>query len=173
MHNVLAAAVSQDGTSFFYSNPLQLRADHRDEEGAPTHRLPWYSCACCPPNLARLHASLPGYAAAIDDEGLRLVLLGTTLIDLPASGRLKVESDYPRDGRVRLTAHGTADGLTVRLPVPQWVPAEKVLEVAVCDGDAARSVEIRSADGWWPIRVEEGELRRGRGAPQREGARRG
>ena len=156
VHNVLAAAVGQDGASFFYSNPLQLRADHRDEENAPTHRLPWYSCACCPPNLARIHSSLPAYAAAADDEGVRIVLLGTARIELPSGGRLEVESDYPCDGRGRMTALGTEDCLTVRLPVPQWVPAAETLAVVAVDGDAARMIRVMPEAGWWPIRVEEG-----------------
>lgn len=73
LYNGIAAGTALDGTAFFYSNPLQLRTGHDgDDEDAPGQRLPWYTCACCPPNLARLMASLHTYAATGDAEGLQL-----------------------------------------------------------------------------------------------------
>ena len=52
---------SLDGTHFFYANPLQRRTDTTARTRTRRRaRCPWYSCACCPPNLARLVASLPG-----------------------------------------------------------------------------------------------------------------
>ncbi|WP_303323801.1 glycoside hydrolase family 127 protein [Actinomyces radicidentis] len=154
VHNILDAAVGLDGTSFFYSNPLQLRGDHRDEEGAPTHRLPWYSCACCLPNLARLHASLPAYAAAEDSEGIRVVLLGNAGIRLSSGGRLDIETGYPLDGRVRLRVPAVPEGLTIRLCAPEWA-AEQTLcaHVALADGDT-RDLRVAAQDGWWPVRVD-------------------
>ncbi len=62
-----------DGKSFFYSNPLQVRADHEaSDEEESGRRLPWYRCACCPPNLMRAFASLPHYIAQRTDAGLQL-----------------------------------------------------------------------------------------------------
>lgn len=49
IYNGLGAAVALDGRSFFYSNPLQVRADHEaSDEEESGRRLPWYRCACCP-----------------------------------------------------------------------------------------------------------------------------
>ena len=56
LYNGVLAGVSQDGTRFFYVNPLESRGTH--------HRSPWFGCACCPPNVARTLASLGGYAYA-------------------------------------------------------------------------------------------------------------
>jgi hypothetical protein len=65
LYNGIAAATSCSGRQFFYSNPLQLRTGHDGTtEDAPSERLGWYSCACCPPNLARLIASLQGRVVA-------------------------------------------------------------------------------------------------------------
>ncbi|MBT8226681.1 MAG: glycoside hydrolase family 127 protein, partial [Dactylosporangium sp.] len=61
LYNGIAGATATDGRHFFYSNPLQLRTGHDgSDEDAPSVRLPSYSCFCCPPNLARLMASIQG-----------------------------------------------------------------------------------------------------------------
>ena len=66
LYNAIAASTA-DGKAFFYSTPLQRRTGHDGGgENAPGHRLDWYDCACCPPNLARLMASLHTYAATGD-----------------------------------------------------------------------------------------------------------
>ncbi|TDU87208.1 hypothetical protein EV138_0726 [Kribbella voronezhensis] len=115
--NAIAASIAHNGTAFFYSNPLQLRTGHDgSSEDAPSERLPWYDCACCPPNLARLYASLHGYAATSDATGLQLHLVaaGTfTAENLTAV----VETGYPWDGDVMVTVRGRGE-LAVR--VPAW-----------------------------------------------------
>jgi uncharacterized protein len=62
LYNAIAVATAVDGCHFFYSNPLHLRAGHDgSHEDAASERLSWYACSCCPPNLARLIASLHHY----------------------------------------------------------------------------------------------------------------
>ena len=64
LYNAIASGTSLAGDRFFYSNPLQLRDGHDGgDEDMPSERLEWYRCPCCPPNLARLVASLNGYVA--------------------------------------------------------------------------------------------------------------
>lgn len=64
MYNGFASATATGGTRFFYVNPLQRRADHfeKDDRG---RRREWFSCACCPPNIMRLTASLRHYLATV------------------------------------------------------------------------------------------------------------
>jgi DUF1680 family protein len=119
LHNGIAGSIALDGRAFFYSNPLQLRTGHDgSHEDAPSQRLPWYSCACCPPNLARLMASLHTYAATGDESGLQLHLYGQgTVAAGPYS--LEVTTDYPWDERITVTV--TAPGSwTLSLRVPTW-----------------------------------------------------
>ena len=115
--NAIAASTAHNGTAFFYSNPLQLRTGHDGSgEDAPSERLPWYDCACCPPNLARLYASLQGYAATSDPTGLQLHLIASGTFaaeDLTAV----VETGYPWDGDVMVTVRGRGE-LAIR--VPAW-----------------------------------------------------
>lgn len=123
--NAVAASVSADGRAFFYSNPLHLRAGHREEENAPSRRTPWYSCACCPPNIARLVASLQAYVATATDAALRVQLYAAAEIDLPAhlgTGTVRVDTAYPADGHVRVEVDGELTG-RLELRVPAWAPA--------------------------------------------------
>lgn len=122
VYNAIAASVSADGCAFFYSNPLHLREGHREEENAPTQRTPWYSCACCPPNIARLVASLHTYLATTTDEALRVHLYSTASVDVPAhlgSGVVRTDTAYPADGRVLVTVDGELTG-RLELRVPGW-----------------------------------------------------
>ena len=54
----------EDGSEFFYVNPLASRGNH--------HRQPWYGCACCPTNVVRFIASLGQYVygAMADGDGV-------------------------------------------------------------------------------------------------------
>ena len=61
LYNGFLAGIGLDGTSFFYENPLQVRA--------PMARSPWNDCACCPPNGMRLLASLEHYFVTTTDQG--------------------------------------------------------------------------------------------------------
>jgi DUF1680 family protein len=129
LYNAIAGSTALDGTHFFYSNPLHLRTGHDgSHEDAPSQRLSWYSCACCPPNLARLVASLSGYAVTTDHSGLRVHLyaagdLYTTVDGSPV--HVAISTEYPWDGRVELTV--TTDALiSLALRIPSWCPVADV-----------------------------------------------
>jgi DUF1680 family protein len=127
LYNGVAVGLARSGTEFFYSNPLQLRTGHDGSgEDAPSQRLSWYSCACCPPNLARLMASLHTYAATGDDHGLQLHLYAKGTFR--AGGQsVEVDTAYPWDGTVSITVTEAADGpWTLALRVPSWCADAKL-----------------------------------------------
>jgi uncharacterized protein len=138
LYNVIAGSTALDGTHFFYSNTLHLRTGHDgSHEDAPSQRLPWYSCACCPPNLARLLASLSGYAATTDHSGLQIHLyaageLNTTVDGSPV--HVAIRTDYPWDGRVELTMTTQAP-LTLALRIPGWAADARLDGAPVEAGD--------------------------------------
>jgi DUF1680 family protein len=142
LHNAIAVATSADGTHFFYSNPLQLRTGHDgSHEDAPSQRLPWYSCACCPPNLARLVASLQSYVATEDADGVQVHLYGAGSIHT-GFGAIGVATSYPWQGRVELRVSPAGQGpWTLALRVPGWC-AEATVTV---DGD---TVDLAVQDGY-------------------------
>ena len=62
LYNGFGAAIATGGQRFFYVNPLQRREDHVEKDD-PGRRRVWFNCACCPPNIMRLTASLEHYLA--------------------------------------------------------------------------------------------------------------
>jgi DUF1680 family protein len=121
LYNGIAASTSLAGTEFFYSNTLQLRTGHDgSDEDAPAQRLPWYRCACCPPNLARLMASLHTYAATGGPDGIQLHLYAQG--SFAADGKaVDVATRYPWDGTITVTVtEATGAPWTLSLRVPAW-----------------------------------------------------
>jgi len=62
LYNALIAGVSLSGDKFFYDNPLATNGGHE--------RAPWFGCACCPGNVTRFVASVPGYVYATNKSNL-------------------------------------------------------------------------------------------------------
>jgi hypothetical protein len=116
LYNGVLAGVSQDGTRFFYVNPLESEGNH--------HRSPWFGCACCPPNVARTLASLGGYAYATSENTLWVNLYMQGSVKAKVAGTpltLKVTTDYPWDGKVRLKLELTQPSrFELRLRSPAW-----------------------------------------------------
>jgi DUF1680 family protein len=121
LYNGFGAAVSADGQRFFYVNPLQRRADHFEEDD-PGRRREWFSCACCPPNIMRLVASLGHYVATSAADVLYLHLIAPAQVSLPLAGgtlSLDVATDYPWSGGIECAVRQAPEaecGLAVRIP---------------------------------------------------------
>jgi len=130
LYNGFAAATATDGTRFFYVNPLQRRADHFEKDD-PGRRREWFSCACCPPNIMRLVASLQHYLATVAGGTLYLhQFTGAELAAPLAGGELavRVDTGYPWAGavEVRVTSAPPAPaGLALR--VPAWTASPRLL----------------------------------------------
>lgn len=119
LYNGFAGAISRDGTRFFYVNPLQRRDDHYEKDD-PGRRRTWFNCACCPPNIMRLLASLHHYIATESDDTLYVQQFAESRI-AGAGLEISVTTGYPWRGRVelRVTAADPGErGLAVR--VPAW-----------------------------------------------------
>lgn len=146
LYNTVPAGMALDGRSFFYVNPLQsdpdaCRRDARLSHVKPT-RQPWFGCACCPPNIARLVASLGSYAYTADEKTLWVHLyLGGTVRH--GALKLAVQSGLPWQGRVVLTVQqSTAVETTVALRRPGWAEESASLTVPP-------QLAVREQDGYW------------------------
>lgn len=126
IYNGFAASTGSDGTSFFYSNPLQVRAEHEaSDEEESGRRLPWYACACCPPNVMRLVAAMQHYVASTDQRGgIQLHQYTEADLEVPtASGTvgLSMRTQYPWAGTVELRITDTPTSpWALSLRVPAW-----------------------------------------------------
>jgi uncharacterized protein len=119
LYNGFAGAISSDGMRFFYVNPLQRRVDHYEKDD-PGRRREWFKCACCPPNIMRLLASLHHYLATSGDDSLTVHQYATAAVTGADLG-VQVETDYPWDGLVTLRVTSAPDAeRELALRVPAW-----------------------------------------------------
>ncbi|MCX4814465.1 glycoside hydrolase family 127 protein [Streptomyces sp. NBC_01239] len=121
LYNGFLAGVSLDGERWLYVNPLQVRDGHTDPGGDQSaRRTRWFRCACCPPNVMRLLASLEHYLASGDEQGLQLHQF-TTGRHSHGGMSVRAETDYPWHGTIALTVEDTPDRpWTLSLRIPQW-----------------------------------------------------
>ncbi|HUS46349.1 MAG TPA: beta-L-arabinofuranosidase domain-containing protein [Phycisphaerae bacterium] len=116
LYNGVLSGISLDGRKFFYVNPLASAGDH--------HRRPFFGCACCPPNLARLLASLGTYVYSASDDAFYVHLYVASQATAEVAGRkvaVTQETDYPWNGDVALVIGlDRSAKFSLRLRVPGW-----------------------------------------------------
>ncbi len=114
LYNGVLSSVALHGRAFFYENPLESNGTH--------HRQPWYYCACCPPNIARLLMSLGHYIYTVSPTDILVHLYIQSTASIQVGNErvtLRQESNYPWDGTIRLhmeLAQPAEFGLNLRLP---------------------------------------------------------
>lgn len=124
LYNAILPGISLDGLGYFYVNPLAAGPEHR--------RQPWFECACCPPNIARLIASLPGYLYSHSDDDIWVHFYAGSAVELALGDgrtvRLRQRSGYPWDGDVSLEVE--TDGIfTLHLRIPGWCESGARLDI--------------------------------------------
>ena len=97
LYNGINSGMSLDGTLYCYRNPLAFDPSNGDHI-----RNPWYDTTCCPPNLERTFASLPGYFYSTSKDGIYLHLYDNSRARL-ASRRWH----RPQDQRKKQIIRGT------------------------------------------------------------------
>ena len=129
LYNGFLAGVSLDGERFFYVNPLQVRPG---STLGPDGRQPWFSCACCPPNVMRTLAALPHLLATTDDSGLVIHQYAAAAIAAAGMG-VEIATDYPHSGTVEVRITEPGDW-TLSLRVPAWARGATIDGVPVSPG---------------------------------------
>ena len=120
LYNNVIDGVSLDGKKFFYPNTLSSSGT-----GRRPARSEWFGCACCPGNIARFIASVPGYVYAVKG--------GDVYVNLYAGGKgeLKVgdktvvitqKTRYPWRGGVTMTLEPNDEfRFALKVRIPGWV----------------------------------------------------
>lgn len=124
LYNTINAGMSLDGKSYCYRNPLEYTP------GRPI-RNAWYTTLCCPPNLERTFASLPGYFYSTSADGVYVHLYDNAALDwhLESGTGIKIaqKTDYPWDGTVDMTVSpAKATEFTLYLRIPGWSRVTRV-----------------------------------------------
>ena len=154
LYNGMLAGLSLDGEHYFYPNPLSAAAP--SPQPSPVkgegERKEWFDCACCPPNLARLLASLPGYLYGVSERALWVhhFAAGRVDADVPGAGRLslEVDTDYPWSGNVQFSVRQAPGGpVELRLRVPGWCDGASLELVPADPAESAADLNRHSGEG--------------------------
>lgn len=122
LYNGVLSGVSLSGDKFFYDNPLESVHNH--------DRAPWFGCACCPGNITRFMASVPGYQYAVGNESLWVNLYAAGSANIAVGNdtiQLHQVTRYPWEGKVTIEINSATDrkiGIYIR--IPGWATGEPV-----------------------------------------------
>jgi hypothetical protein len=110
--------MSLSGTLYCYRNPLESRGDE-------DIRQSWYDTPCCPPNLERTFASIPGYLYATNPAGVYVNLYHASTLDWHLENgtgvKLVQRTKYPWDGDISMRiSPAKAATFTLFLRIPGW-----------------------------------------------------
>jgi hypothetical protein len=117
LYNGVLSGISISGDKFFYQNPLASKGGGR--------RSSWIGLSCCPTNLTRIIPQVGGlaYARGKRQVYVNLYVAGEASVrmDDGVTVKLAQQTDYPWDGRVRLTVTpDQASEFTLCLRIPGW-----------------------------------------------------
>ncbi len=116
LYNAVISGVSLDGKKYFYQNPLKSVGD--------VERNPWYGPNCCPPNVARLLASLGKYIYARSGNDLFVNLFIGSKLETSIDNTkmtVKQETAYPWNGKIKLGVNPEKNvEFTLNIRIPGW-----------------------------------------------------
>ena len=127
LYNALNAGLSLSGDRFFYPNPLESRKN--------VERSPWFTCACCPSNVARFFPSIPGYVYAKlgNEVFVNLFTTSETTVQNVNSKlqfvnvKIAQETGYPWDGKVTIRVEPEKPNtFTLKIRIPGWAQGDAV-----------------------------------------------
>lgn len=131
IYNAFPAGVSLDGTSFFYSDPIETsprlrgrnmsRPDVSHEFPKPT-RSKIFETSCCPPNITRFTADMGEYIYFYNNNSLYVdqFMSSTATADFgDKTARIEVVTEYPQNGTVTIKAENM-NGKKLCVRIPGW-----------------------------------------------------
>lgn len=152
LYNNVLAGLSQDACHYFYVNPLAVNPGETrrryDCKMVKTQRVPWFGCACCPPNVARLLSSLGHYTVSRISGGLAVHLFTPMKLD-HEGWKLSVDTNYPWSESVKITVTAAPAGLAtlaIRDLGAKWRLNESTVEEKSAAGYLKLSREWRTGD---------------------------
>ncbi|THV53910.1 hypothetical protein BGAL_0039g00220 [Botrytis galanthina] len=140
-YNAVSTGMSEDGSKFTYVN--QLASSDTDV----SRRAEWFTCACCPPNVARLLGYIGGYLckpfllfreeeqtdgelgtsssdAKNNSVEVNVHTYASAVLSIPVGEhtvQLEQTTDWPWNGNIRFELQSPeAISTTIRLRIPSW-----------------------------------------------------
>lgn len=128
LYNLIPGSISRRGKEFFYVNPLEVWPEASEKDPCKYHVKPkrqkWFGCACCPPNIARLLASLGDYIYSVSHDTLYTHLYIAGNVNAVVNNHkvsICQKSKYPYHGNADFTV-SVDEPLHFRLAlrIPSW-----------------------------------------------------
>jgi len=122
LYNGVISGVSLSGDKYFYDNPLESVHNH--------DRAPWFGCACCPGNITRFMASVPGYVYTTDEQNIYVNLFAagnaSIVIGQDTIG-ISQQTHYPWDGKVVIAIDKPGkEEFILKIRIPGWAHNDAV-----------------------------------------------
>ena len=165
LYNTVLSGTALDGKHFFYVNPLEVYPAASRMDPGKSHVKPvrpeWLGCACCPPNLARLLASVDRYIYTVKEDLCLVNLYIASSTEFEFSGskvRITQTTDYPRSGMIRIkvsSEEGCSFNLGLR--IPGWSTTYEVSLDGAAALDDGKHGEEAFRDGFYYLRNLAGE----------------
>ncbi len=134
LYNTVISGMSLDGKKFFYVNPLEVWPEACEKNKVKSHvkytRQPWFGCACCPPNIARLLTSLGKYIYTKKDKEIFVHLYVDSEFKEKISESqvsIKQSTQYPWDEKIEIEVDCEKEtDFTLSLRIPGWCKEAKI-----------------------------------------------
>jgi DUF1680 family protein len=124
LYNGAISGISLDGKKFFYVNPLSVDRAASRHMGYTMERQEYFHCSCCPPNIARLLASLGSYMYSTCAKSVWVHLYGRSSFEARLGGQavtISQRTDYPWKDTIRVRVDPERPAVfTLALRIPGW-----------------------------------------------------
>jgi len=128
LYNGALSGMPQNGKRFFYVNPLEVQPEvckkREDHKHVKTTRQKWFGCACCPPNLARLLASIGSYIYFQNEEQLFVNLYAESEAEFKFKEQkisINQKTNYPWDEEIEININSSEEvEFELALRIPGW-----------------------------------------------------
>ncbi len=130
IYNGFLSAVSLDGKGFFYTNPLEILPYALSRNTSVSKHYDWlpnpqrqevFECSCCPPNIVRFIPSIANFLYTHDDKTIYVHQFMESKTNFKIGNddvEIEQKTNYPYDGKVKITVKGKKTRVAVR--VPEW-----------------------------------------------------
>jgi len=123
LYNGINSGMSLSGTLYCYRNPLESTGEKIRNE--------WYDTTCCPPNLERILASLPGYFYSTSPKGVYVNFYDNSHLDwhLEDGTGLKLDqkTEFPWGNTVDIAVTPAKTAVfSIFVRIPEWARTAQV-----------------------------------------------
>lgn len=130
-YNGILCGMSLRGDEFFYVNPLEVAVDKIQDnaqsffpEQFPIfRRVKVFECSCCPPNICRFIERIPSFIFYGEEKQLTVAQYASVTLQSELAD-VQMQSNFPYDGKVRISVNSHGQSITIRLRKPSWCEKE-------------------------------------------------